>query len=526
MNAVQIKHPMVALAVVIALIGGPQATAASSSQPAPSPDPTHPVVMQQAGDGVAHGSVQGVQPRLAPARSATSQGTVSLQREVFGFALASSLNDPTVGDPSWDFTLLSTVAFFGLHINDDGTIASDAGLTVWNSSELTDLLTMAHAHGTKVVLTIIEQDFTPGTPHMCAALANRSTVVSQTVAQVSAKGVDGVNIDFEGLNGTCPNGQSARSMMTDLANQMRTALTAGMYLSVDTYASSATDPGGFFDVGGLNPYVDSFFVMAYDLEYSNYKSPPLSCSSLCLGPTAPLAGYYYNDTNDRRPVHRCGPGLKGHPRGALLRPEVVRLRRHAKRNSDRGGRRRYVPGRHKRSRLFAGAARQLCDAPRLQRPSRPGAMGHLVQHDAQLHARAVLGRHGVPGLEIRPREQGRASRRRDLEPELRRRRVRALVHPGRPLRALHICDRLSRAVFATRIRHRDHLHGHGLWLPAPGLPVLDPRSRAELADRSAVLGHADLRLEHHGAARGQLPLHRLGARCEQHRTLVQLPWLQ
>jgi hypothetical protein len=36
--------------------------------------------------------------------------------------------------------------------------------------------------------------------------------------------------------------------------------------------------------------------MAYDLEYSNYARAPLSCSRFCLGPTAPLTGYYYNDT--------------------------------------------------------------------------------------------------------------------------------------------------------------------------------------------------------------------------------------
>jgi spore germination protein YaaH len=235
-------------------------------------------------------------PNVVPAHAATTLASGTLQREVFGFALASSLSDPTVGYPSWDFSLLSTVAFFGLHFNDDGTIASDSGLTVWNSSALTTLLTAAHSHGTKVVLTIVEQDFAAGTPHMCAALANRATVVSQTAAQVSAKGVDGVNIDFEGLSGTCPNGQPARAMMTDLANQLRTALPAGSYLSVDTYASSASDPVGFFDVPGLNAYVDSFFVMAYDLEYSNYKRPPLSCATFCLGPTAPLSGYYYNDT--------------------------------------------------------------------------------------------------------------------------------------------------------------------------------------------------------------------------------------
>jgi spore germination protein YaaH len=294
----EMKRLLPILATLCALLWVTQMDVAGSSpQPAPSPDAARPVVMQQAANAVASAPVKSAPARYAPAISQASQAASSPQREVFGFALASSLADPTVGYPSWDFSLLSTVAFFGLHINDDGTVASDQGLTEWNSADLTNLLSTAHAHGTKVVLTIIKQDFVAGTPDMCAALANRATVVSQTVAQVSAKGVDGVNIDFEGLGGTCANnGQPAQTMMTDLANQLRAALPAGSYLSVDTYASSATDPAGFFDVAGLNAYVDSFFVMAYDLEYSNYKRPPLSCASLCLGPTAPLAGYYYNDT--------------------------------------------------------------------------------------------------------------------------------------------------------------------------------------------------------------------------------------
>jgi hypothetical protein len=217
-------------------------------------------------------------------------------REVFGFALASSLSDPTVGYPSWNFSLLTTVAFFALHINTNGTIANDSSWNVWNSSQLTGLLSAARANGTKVVVTIDLQDFAPGTPNMCAGLAARATTVSQTVAAVAAKGVDGVNVDYEGLNGTCPNGESAQSMMTDFVRQLRAALPSGSYLSVDTYASSASDPIGFFDIPGLSAYADSFFVMAYDLEYANYRRAPLGCVSFCLGPTAPLTGYYYNDT--------------------------------------------------------------------------------------------------------------------------------------------------------------------------------------------------------------------------------------
>jgi spore germination protein YaaH len=270
---------------------------AASSGPAPS-DANHPVVMEQAAEQVASAALPPLKPfQSAPNLQALS-GSGGLQREVFGFALASSLSDPTVGYPSWQFSLLTTVAFFGLHVQNDGTFASDSGAAVWNSSQLTGLLSAAHGSGAKVVLTIILQDFTAGTPNMCSGLANRANTVRQTVAEVAAKGVDGVNIDYEGLNGTCANGQTARSMMTDLAAQLRAQMPLPKYLSVDTYASSAGDPGGFFDIPGLSASVDSFFVMAYDSEYSNYRYPPTSCATFCLGPTAPLTGYRYNDTTD------------------------------------------------------------------------------------------------------------------------------------------------------------------------------------------------------------------------------------
>jgi spore germination protein YaaH len=265
-------------------------------------------VMDSGASAMSPASVAGKQPAaLRPAVAVATGNAIhtqpamgvaspSLRREVFGFGLASSLGDPTYGYPSWNFSLLSTVAFFGLHINWDGTIVSDSGLNVWNSSTLTGLLSTAHASGTKVVLTIVLQDFAAGTPNMCAGLINRSVTVKQAVAQVTAKGVDGLNVDYEGLNGTCQNGDTSQAMMTDFVRQLRGGLPSGSYLSVDTYASSAADSLGFFDIPGLNAYVDAFFVMAYDLEYSNYHYPPLNCASFCLGPTAPLTGYHYNDT--------------------------------------------------------------------------------------------------------------------------------------------------------------------------------------------------------------------------------------
>jgi spore germination protein YaaH len=262
-------------------------------------DSTHPFVMQQTAKSMSVAPVGNLQPFSPALALQVTPPHSGPHREIFGFALASSLSDATVGYPSWNFTLLSTVAFFGLHVQDDGYFSPDSGASVWQSSQLTGLINAAHANGTKVVVTIIMQDFSAGTPHMCAALAHSSVTVGQTVANVIGKGVDGVNVDYEGLNGSCGTSDSswARHALTRFVGNLRSALPGGSYLSVDTYASSAADSLGFFDIPGLSQSVDSYFVMAYDLEYSNYARAPTSCSSFCLGPTAPLSSYYYNDTS-------------------------------------------------------------------------------------------------------------------------------------------------------------------------------------------------------------------------------------
>jgi len=119
---------------------------------------THPVVMQQAANEVATAKVGPPQPfrkagtlPLAPAPSTNAPvgggSTNILSREVFGFALFSSLADPNIGYPSWNFDLLSTVAVFGLDVNWDGhLITTDSGYAVWNSSQMTALMSTARQH--------------------------------------------------------------------------------------------------------------------------------------------------------------------------------------------------------------------------------------------------------------------------------------------------------------------------------------------------------------------------------------------
>src|SRR5437588_1581808 len=127
-----------------AVVAHPPSVDAAAPAAAAS-DAARPYSMQRAADGVAHttlGPLQRFTPALQLATAAVPHS--GPHREIFGFALASSLSDPTVGYPSWNFSLLSTVAFFGLHVRTDGYFSPDSGATVWGSSQLTDLINAAH----------------------------------------------------------------------------------------------------------------------------------------------------------------------------------------------------------------------------------------------------------------------------------------------------------------------------------------------------------------------------------------------
>ena len=252
-----------------------------------------------------HASVGRAAVPHAVAIRAGKTNSAGLTKEVFGFAQAGSLGDPTVGYTSWNFDLLSTVAFFSIGVNYNGILVADSNFTVWDSSTLTGLVATAHAHGVKVVMTL--KPLANDAVDFCDMLYHASTTVVQTVNQINLKGVDGVNIDFEGPKAWCqPNpgsgfvAQSDQDLITSFAQQMRAGLDGdkpGLYLSIDTYSASAEGNDGLFNIAALNQYVDSFFVMTYDMDESgNATNPPLYCTSFCFNPVSPLQNYLYNDT--------------------------------------------------------------------------------------------------------------------------------------------------------------------------------------------------------------------------------------
>ena len=104
----------------------------------------------------AQGSIRPLRPRAATtaaAPAATTSATTAgpLQREVFGFAPYWELAQNT----NWNYSLLSTVAYFGINFNPDGSVSTnDVGWTGWNSQDLATIITNAHAAGDRVVLVI------------------------------------------------------------------------------------------------------------------------------------------------------------------------------------------------------------------------------------------------------------------------------------------------------------------------------------------------------------------------------------
>jgi spore germination protein YaaH len=242
-------------------------------------------------------------------------GKPDLQREVFGFVNAINLSRWTM----WNLNLLSTIAYFGLAVNsgDGNLVHYDTGWANFHSSTMSSLVTAAHQHGVRVIVSLDLHDFAyNSTGQICQGLnpINTPNTINQTVAEVNAAGIDGVNIDYEGTVQYCytgPNtpGVTDRDWLTQFAHDLRQAMP-GKYVAIDTFSGSAEDNQEFFDITGLAPYVDSFFVMAYDMDYANASEIPLSCSSYCTNPISPLNTYRFNVTKSATQYTALVPATK------------------------------------------------------------------------------------------------------------------------------------------------------------------------------------------------------------------------
>ncbi len=213
-------------------------------------------------------SAQGVVPAAAPASVTGSRPIGS--HAVFGFVTDGALADSA----GIDLSGLTTVDYFAIGINPDGSLGtSSAGAQGYESQNFVDLVDRAHAAGERVVVTL--DDFSQSSLDQLAASATApQTLANSVLFLVKARGLDGVNLDLEGQGS---GDQSGITNLVKVVSQTLKAANPDSQLTMDTYASSAGDAGGFFDITALSPYVDGFFVMAYQL---NLRAAPSGQSVL------------------------------------------------------------------------------------------------------------------------------------------------------------------------------------------------------------------------------------------------------
>jgi hypothetical protein len=217
---------------------------------------------------------------LAPATAPPAAAPAALvnqpplaARENFAFAPYWTLAQSS----TFNITGLSTLAYFSIDVNANGTLdESGSGWDGFQSQDLADLITRAHAAGERVVLTVTDFDQSSLNAITSSPTAP-GTLSSILIPLLQAKSLDGVNFDFEGEGSGDQAGLT--NLITSVAGSLRAA-DPHWQITMDTYASSAGDPGGFYNIPALAPAVDAFFVMDYEL---NLQGTPSAASPLTSG---------------------------------------------------------------------------------------------------------------------------------------------------------------------------------------------------------------------------------------------------
>lgn len=197
--------------------------------------------------------------------------------EIFGFAPYWTFNNLD----NVDFEVLTTLAYFGIEVDADGNLATEGpGYETFLSSNATRIFKRAHAHGTRVVLTLTQMK----NKNIEAVLDSpeaQERVISQAVDMVTRRGIDGINVDFEYVGDP---GQEYRdrfsSFIKRLTDRMHASVPASR-VTVSVYASAVKEPK-IYDIAAIGRDSDGVFMMAYDYATAGSDNAI---------PTAPLYGY-------------------------------------------------------------------------------------------------------------------------------------------------------------------------------------------------------------------------------------------
>ena len=141
-----------------------------------------------------------------------------------------------------------------------------------------------------------------------------ATLSGTLIPLLQAKSLDGVNFDFEGEGSGDQTGLT--NLITSVAGSLRAA-DPHWQITMDTYASSAGDPSGFYNIPALAPAVDAFFVMDYELNLAGTASA-----------ASPLTSGMFSSQTTLTQYDAAVPASQGHSRHALLRDRLADEQRH------------------------------------------------------------------------------------------------------------------------------------------------------------------------------------------------------
>ena len=228
------------------------------------------------GDQAMSGSPSGsnalasVDPSPSPLRS---DQVVHRPTEVFGFLPYWSMADWT--DSYLRYDLLTTIAFFGIGVRQNGTlITSGPGYDAFMSPRAATIVEHAHAAGVRVVITF-ESFGASKNKKFLAKAAYRATFVAAATAFVAAHGLDGLNLDVEGLDGA--DRPAFGLLVGDLAGSIHAANPAAEV----SVATNANVSGARMAKIALDVGADRSFLMGYAYRVA---------SSPAVGGIAPYTG--------------------------------------------------------------------------------------------------------------------------------------------------------------------------------------------------------------------------------------------
>ncbi len=307
-NAHLLPSLMAACALVAAVAALPLgASGAIAATPAvasgPFADPqVGPNAAQQQQFGPTYGALH---PSVVKPMTVATDTTAGTPKEVFGFAPYWELWDWQ----EWQYPLLSTVAYFSVNLNANGTaVTTDSNWSGYQSSNLTSMVSAAHAAGDHVLLTITDMS-SSSIETIASNPTYTQNAIQTAISLARAKNMDGVTVDFEGQG--CAGTVSAATAIADncvISSDFTSfiqQLSAAVYSQIDggevvvaTYGGAAATNQSMFNISALSPYVNAFFVMAYDMNFSN------NAGYVQAAATAPLnsgnssnPNYPYSDTN-------------------------------------------------------------------------------------------------------------------------------------------------------------------------------------------------------------------------------------